>query len=205
MSDRVKTGNRLMLAGVVLLLCAVILLLYNLNRDWDAKNASYEIISELDNGMSFLAEQETQLPEAERVYPDDMDSVFIEGYEYIGYVTIPYLEIELPVCKTYAYEKLKVAPCRYAGNVADGSLVICAHNYRSHFGRLSRLSAGAEVRFKDVHGNVTLYRVSGMEVLSPRAIREIKVSDADLTLFTCTYGGRTRYVVRCQKENRDTQ
>ena len=56
------------------------------------------------------------------------------------------------------------------------------------------------MRFKDVHGAVTRYKVVSSAVLAPTAIDEVKQSDADLTLFTCTYGGRTRFAVRCEKQ-----
>ena len=194
-----RHGERLMLVGGGLLLMAVILLLYNLNRDWDAKNAGYEILSELDEAVA-ASEFHTVQWEASPIFPDDMDSVYIGDYEYVGYLTIPALGVELPVCKTWSYEKLKTAPCRYAGTPDGKDLVICAHNYRSHFGRLPRLAIGAEVRFKDVHDTVTRYKVTASNILQPTAIEDVKQSDADLTLFTCTYGGRTRYVVRCEKQ-----
>ena len=201
MSRKRKLGERMMLCGGVLLLLAAILLLYNLNCDWDAKNAGFEILSELDEAVAagdFHAAPTEQTP----AFPDDMDSVYIGEYEYVGYLTIPALGVELPVCKTWSYNKLKKAPCRYAGTPNGNDLVICAHNYRSHSGRLPRLAVGAEVRFKDVRGVVTRYKVTQSGVTQPTAIDEVKQSDADLTLFTCTYGGRTRYVVRCEKQTK---
>ena len=95
-----RHGERLMIIGGVLLLLAVILLLYNLNRDWDAKNAGYEILSELDEAVA--ASEFHPVPQEETpAFPDDMDSVYIGDYEYVGYLTIPALGVELPVCKTW--------------------------------------------------------------------------------------------------------
>ena len=199
MSKRKKLGERLILCGGVLLLLAVILLLYNMNRDWDAKNAGYEVLSELDEAVAAGDYRPAPTEEAPS-FPDDMDSVYIGEYEYVGYLTIPSLNLELPICKTWSYEKLKTAACRYAGTPDGNDLVICAHNFRSQFGRLHRLTVGAEVRFKDVRGVVTRYKVTTSEVMEPTSIDDVKDSDADLTMFTCTYGGRTRYVVRCEKQ-----
>ena len=36
-----------------------------------------------------------------------------------------------------------------------------------------------------------------METLMPTAVEEMESGDWDLTLFTCTVGGRTRVAVRC--------
>ena len=198
MSTQRKVGNALIAVGCVFLIASVIWLLYNLNRDWDAKQASTKILDSLDEAISEGVYHDS-LEDGAPDFPDDMDSINIDGYEYVGYITIPDLEVELPVTKTWSLDKLKISPCRYSGNVQDNDLVICAHNYRSHFGRLRQLNTGAAVRFKDVHGNVTRYKVVASEILEPTAIEDMTFSDADLTLFTCTYGGLTRYTVRCEK------
>ena len=38
------------------------------------------------------------------------------------------------------------------------------------------------------------------EVLQPEEVRKMVISGYDLTLFTCTKGGLTRYTVRCMRE-----
>ena len=75
--------------------------------------------------------------------------------------------------------------------------MICAHNYRSHFGPIHRLPVGAQVLLKTVDGNLYQYQVSATEIVSPFAVADVTSGEWDLTLFTCTLGGRTRYVVRC--------
>ena len=43
--------------------------------------------------------------------------------------------------------------------------MIAGHNYRSHFGPLSNLDTGDEVRFEDVNGRQFIYQVAETEVL----------------------------------------
>ena len=81
-------------------------------------------------------------------------------------------------------------------------MVIAAHNYRSHFGRLKDLPQGEEVIFTDMDGNVFRYRTAEMEILSPFAVEEMTSGDWDMTLFTCTVGGQSRVTVRCVLEER---
>ena len=76
--------------------------------------------------------------------------------------------------------------------------MIAAHNYSSHFGRLKNLSQGDEVTFTDVDGNVFSYVVAALETLSPYAVEEMTSGGWDLTLFTCTIGGKSRVTVRCE-------
>lgn len=122
----------------------------------------------------------------------------IKGNYYIGILEIPLLKLSLPVMSDWSYPKLRVAPCRYAGSVYSGDLVIAGHNYSRHFGSIKRLQDGDEVRFTDADGNVFFYTVTRLEQLGRYDVDKMKHSDSDLTLFTCTYGGRSRVTVRCR-------
>jgi sortase A len=78
-------------------------------------------------------------------------------------------------------------------------LVICAHNYQSHFGRLNTLKTGDLVQFMDMEGNLFTYQVVSFEILQPNQAELLRSGGWDLTLFTCTIGGQTRFTVRCEK------
>ena len=54
-----------------------------------------------------------------------------------------------------------------------------------------------DVTITDVDGHIFAYEVISLESLMPTAVEEMESGDWDLTLFTCTVGGRTRVVVRC--------
>ena len=129
-----------------------------------------------------------------------MPAVEIEGERFIGILYIPALELELPVMETWSYQGLRTAPCRYCGSAYLDNMVICGHNYPSHLGLLTELRCGAEISFSDMDGNHFRYVICGMEVMtadSADIIRE--ASGGDLTLFTCTPGGKTRYAVFCRR------
>ena len=115
----------------------------------------------------------------------------------LGCLTIPRLELELPVLSEWSYENLKTAPFRYSGSVDGGDLVLIAHNYRTHFGPIRRLKPGDRVSFEDMDGTVFVYWVTANEVVLPTALEEVTAGEHDLTLITCTYGGKTRVVVYC--------
>ena len=123
----------------------------------------------------------------------------IDGYGYIGYLSIPKLELDLPIMSQWDNKRLRIAPCRYVGSVRGEDLVLMAHNYAKHFGRLSQLSQGDMVIFTDMDGVVTQYQVMAQDILAPDAVEEMTAGAFDLTLFTCTYGGRSRVTVYCDK------
>lgn len=123
----------------------------------------------------------------------------IDGQDYIGILQIPSFGLSLPIIDQWSYPSLRIAPCRYDGSAYMDNFIIAAHNYTSHFSHLKDLEAGDEIRFTDNDGNVFHYEVIMMEILEPTAIEEMKSSEWDLTLFTCTVGGSYRVTVRCKK------
>ena len=116
----------------------------------------------------------------------------------MGTVSVPALELTLPVAAEWSYPQLRQTPCRYSGTAYAGNLVIAAHNYTRHFGRLKALSPGDEVVFTDVDGHVFRYQVAELETLAPTAVEDMTDSGWELTLFTCTIGGQARVAVRCR-------
>lgn len=127
----------------------------------------------------------------------EMTEVEIDGYGYVGYLSIPALGLELPIMGGWDYTRLNIAPCRYTGTARGEDLVLMAHNYARHFGRLSELAAGDQILFTDMDGSVYSYEVIALDILAPTAVEEMTAGEFDLTLFTCTYGGRSRVTVYC--------
>ena len=129
----------------------------------------------------------------------DVPVVEIVGDEYIGSMEIPARVLSRPVMREWSNEKLKPAPCRYAGSAYAGGFVVAGHNYRAHFTPLKNLEPGTRISFQDVEGNLFFYEVSELETLKPQEVENMKDRGWDLTLFTCTYGGKNRLAVRCRK------
>lgn len=129
----------------------------------------------------------------------DMPTKNVYGEKYLGVLEIPALSLKLPVMDEWSYKRLRKSPCRYTGSAYLDDMVIMAHNYSSHFGRINALSPGDSVFFTDVDGNAFKYRVLDVETLGSKAVGDMLSGDWDLTLFTCTIGGEYRVTVRCKR------
>lgn len=191
---RRKIGITLVTIGLCLILFAIGLLLYNNYENKRAQEQSDSII----NSIVKIANDSKEKNESDP-FDEDMKVVDIDSYGYIGYLAIPELNLKLPVMSEWDYSRLKVAPCRYYGSTKTDNLVICAHNYRSHFGYIGRLSVDSTIMFTDMEGTKQTYTVTSVEILQPTDTELVKDTGDDLILYTCTYGGRTRVVVRCEK------
>lgn len=184
-----------MFVGAALVIGALSLFLWNQYDDQRAEKSANRILKQLE-----LAVDEDTLPDP---YDSEMTVVDIDGYGYIGRISIPALNLELPVMSEWDYARLRIAPCRYTGSTKTDDLVIAAHNYRCHFGQIKNLEIGDEVYFVGMDGVVNYYTVAEIDILNPTAVEEMTSGEFDLTLFTCTYGGQSRVTVRCMRSQGD--
>ncbi len=185
-----KIGTGLITLGTVCLLSALSLWAYDVWDAWRAGQSVTDIQIELED-----AEDEIQ-----QTYPHEDDPfAMIDGYAYIGTLSVPRFGLELPVISTWSYPALRKAPCCYAGSAGTNDLVICGHNYERHFGHIHNLRPGDSVTFTNVLGHVFFYEVEEVVILQPTEVESMISGDWDLTLFTCTIGGRTRVTVRCRQ------
>lgn len=186
-----------MTLGTVFVGLAWILFVYNV---WDTNRAEQEAAKVLQKVESELREKSEEL-----FLPEDIDKkmseVVIDGYEYIGYLSIPSIKLEIPIMSQWSYAGLKIAPGRFWGSTFSDDLVLAGHNYKSHFGPIKWLAIETEVIFVDMDYRVWKYKVVDIETFDPVQVEEMitktEVSEWDLTLFTCNTSGQTRCAVRC--------
>ena len=202
---RSKLGLCFIFLGVLLLCGSLSLYLNNSEEELTAEQDVQVVMPQI---MEMIPTEPAPEVLAERLVPlelrepesFEMREVVIDGYAYIGYLGIPKLGLNLPIMSDWDYPRLKIAPCRYHGSINSEDLVLMAHNFRSHFGRIKELKAGDQVYFTDMDGVTTFYRVVSQDILPPNAVEEMTAGDFDLTLFTCTYGGASRVSVYCDME-----
>ena len=193
---RNKLGTICMILGTVLILAALSLFLWNRREAEQAGEAAADILPQV---VEQIAETAAEAPAPPDPVDPTMTEAEIDGYMYIGYLSIPALGLELPVMSEWDYNRLNIAPCRYSGSTKTDDLVIAAHNFAQHFGGLSGLTGGEQVIFVDMDNVVSTYTVVAVEILAPTAVEEMTNGEYDLSLYTCTYGGRSRVTVRCDR------
>lgn len=223
---RKRTNRRAILIslGCCCLIGAVALSIYN---QWDSERASEESLALMDSYSELLAIAIPDQEEAEATYniidpeeaqqnqshPDEtgenvsaepqMKHVAVNNFDICGIINVPAIDIKMAVIYDWSYPNLKSSACRYSGT-PDSQMIVIAHNYKRHFGGLNRLNPGDKVEFASADGKKYIYKVTGTETWATDQLREIIAGDDwDLTLFTCTFDGNHRIVVRCERETDD--
>jgi len=197
-----------MILGGLLLLGALGLAGYNLlseKRAEEASHAALELIMEampeetMPSAAVVNEQQELVIPKHILDPEREMPVVNVLGWEYIGLLEIPALNLSLPLMSEWSYAGLYYAPCRFAGGAYSDDFVIIGHNYSCHFGHLKNLPDGSAVYFTDVEGTRFEYVSVLHETLSPSAGEELCSGDWPLSIATCTVGGQARVVLRCER------
>lgn len=214
---RKALGASCLLLGAVLLVAA--LLLYRNNQieadeaDRAAQSVMDALIQVIPSDMASSDRSDAQQGEDDEFEEpmedesgedsenglDYMPDVVVDGYEYIGYLSFPVVEINLPVMAQWDYERLKIAPCRQFGSLENDNLVIAAHNYDRHFRYLHKAMEGDTVYFTDIEGNSVEYVIEKVQLLKPTQVAEVEESGYDLVMYTCTLDSSSRVVVFCNR------
>lgn len=209
-----KKGRLPVILGTVLLLAALSLVLWNNYRQQTSSKKMNGILSSLllqmpqadDDLSSNGALGQNNSKNDAAALPNQSETSYSEEYieveqkRYIGVLQIPSLNLELPIMADYSYNELYNSPCRYFGSIETSDIVIAAHNYRYFFGPIDNLNSGDKLIFTDVNGCVFTYSVVQSEIISANDVG-LLLADSDewdMTLFTCTWSGTSRIVVRAQ-------
>ena len=192
-----KFGKYFIAIGIFLVVLSVSMIIYNDYIDLEAGRRSSVILGSIKNS---IAENSENIISEETI---EMKTINIDGYDYIGTITIPSLSLELPIMSEFNYDRLQIAPCRYYGSIYTDDLIICGHSYKSHFKSLASLEQKEIIIFTDVTGKDYIYEVLEIEVLNPKEVSKMIDNEFDLTLYTCTNDGLNRVTIRCNKVKED--
>lgn len=209
--NKKRAGSVFVVIGAVLMLSALLLFLYNTVEAKQAGKASDEALSAIREAMKEEAlsaeapsDEAATDPTAETeeeivTEPETLETVEIEGYDYIGYLSIPAYELELPIMSQISAERLYKAPCLQYGSPMTNDAVIAGHNYKYHFLPLHNIEIGEKVTFTYMNGFVVEYRVVQRTIIAPTDIAAVQESEHDLVMYTCTSGGASRVAVYCDR------
>ena len=202
-----QIGKIFTITGLLLFAAALALSVYNLWDGYRAEQSREKLLEEYRDKNQNISGEGEQAEESDGQIPDyqlnpemEMPEITLEdldGAACIGVLEIPKINLKLPVLSEWSYPLLKKAPCRYSGSAYLDNLVIAAHNYRTHFGKLKELETGDEVIFTDAAGNRFEYKVAVVEALTPQSVEDMTSGEWALSLFTCTLDGKNRVTVRC--------
>ena len=144
--ERNNKGNILITLGLLLMVSALILVGYNRYTDQRALKRSDDLLDQvktaIEEGVDGYEVDLEARPDYERIENLQLPVGVINDKVCVGIIRIPTQGLELPVIAEFSMEELETAPCLYYGSPYRHNLVLCAHNFDSHFLRIRCMEQG---------------------------------------------------------------
>lgn len=123
------------------------------------------------------------------------------GYQTVGKIKIPKLEIEKYILSETTEETLKAAVTKTCGPKVNeiGNFCISGHNYEQTFGRIKELEVGDEIIITDTYNREVKYQVYKIYKVNPTdtsCLSQETNGEREVTLITCTLGAIKRNIVK---------
>lgn len=194
---KIKRSTILVTLGIISILAAAALYGYNVYTNVTSEKASKKILEDL---KAEISEVNPGISENNEETNESEFFLIVDDTKYCGILEIPSINVELPVSKDYSYEQMSESLCRYSGNLQDGNMIICGHNYKSFLIDIGNVNEGDSVIFTDCYGNPTEFIVTEVELIGGYQLQKLldESSGWDLSVFSCNYSGYSRYVLRCE-------
>ena len=168
-------------------------------------------VSEDDILVVALNEHAEEIPVEPQVL-DQFNTVYKapsgKEYKVDSILNIPSLSINYPVLSETTYELLKISITKFWGGEPNtvGNYCIVGHNYDGKdifFGKLNRIQNGDTVTLQDKTGKIMNYKVYNKFIVDPKDVActsQLTNGKKEMTLITCSEGGKTRLIVKCRAE-----
>lgn len=129
-------------------------------------------------------------------------------YKVDSILNIPSIQITYPVLSETSDELLKISINKFWGGEPNsvGNYCIVGHNYDGKdifFGKLNQVENGDIVELQDKTGEILKYKVYDMFIVQPTDVActsQLTNGKKEMTLITCSDGGKTRLIVKCRAE-----
>lgn len=140
------------------------------------------------------------------------ENVTMNGYNVIGIVKIPKIELEYPILDIDTYnpeetkEPMKISIVKYWGGKVNeyGNLSIAGHNNYdgTMFGKTKNLNIGDIVELTDLENQTIQYQIYNIFVTDPNDVTILQTNDKtirEVTLITCTNGNKNRLILKARE------
>lgn len=143
---------------------------------------------------------------------ETQENVTMNGYNVIGIVKIPKINLEYPILDIDTYnpeetkEPMKISIVKYWGGKVNeyGNLSIAGHNNYdgTMFGKTKKLKIGDIVELIDLENQTIQYQIYNIFVTDPNDVTILETKDEtirEVTLITCTNGNRSRLILKAKE------
>lgn len=179
--------------GVALILGAVSVAAFT---DLSGDRAQENTARILERAQALLPERVDHVPQERG--NNSMASMEIEGVNVAGILEVPRYGRTLPLGAIWDTGLVASMPCRFAGSIYDGSLIIGAVGEAGQLDFAARLEVGEEICLTDMEGGRYTYRIAAIHHAKHATLEKLQSGDYPLTVFVKDPETGEYLLIRCE-------
>ena len=153
--------------------------------------------------INTVADIKVKLEEIKESENDEKTITKYKGYDIVGIIEIPKINIEYPIINQTSDETMALSITKFWGNNVNdiGNFTMAGHNYfdGTMFSNTNKLNIEDTIKMTDLDGKTIEYKVFDKYIIDPndvKCVQSVKENTREITLITCIYGRNNRLVVK---------
>lgn len=190
---KITISNILLFVLIIIAIIIVVLIAIEYSKRYKNEENIKEVMSEVYENVQ--KENNKEIPYIE-----------YEGYQVIGTVKIPKINIEYPILIESTKDSLKKSIARFGDNEVNeiGNLCLAGHNYidGSMFGKINQLEKEDQIYISDLYGNEVSYKIFNKYITNPNddtVLESVNKEKREITLITCINGNKDRLIIKARE------
>lgn len=156
--------------------------------------------------INTVADIKVKLEEIKESENDEKTITKYKGYDIVGIIEIPKINIEYPIINQTSDETMALSITKFWGNNVNdiGNFTMAGHNYfdGTMFSNTNKLNIEDTIKMTDLDGKTIEYKVFDKYIIDPndvRCVQSVKENTREITLITCINGRNNRLVVKARE------
>ena len=156
--------------------------------------------------INTVADIKVKLEEIKESENDEKTITKYKGYDIVGIIEIPKINIEYPIINQTSDETMALSITKFWGNNVNdiGNFTMAGHNYfdGTMFSNTNKLNIEDTIKMTDLDGKTIEYKVFDKYIIDPNDVKceqSLKENTREITLITCINGRNNRLVVKARE------
>lgn len=156
--------------------------------------------------INTVADIKVKLEEIKESENDEKTITKYKGYDIVGIIEIPKINIEYPIINQTSDEAMALSITKFWGNNVNdiGNFTMAGHNYfdGTMFSNTNKLNIEDTIKMTDLDGKTIEYKVFDKYIIDPndvKCVQSVKENTREITLITCINGRNNRLVVKARE------
>lgn len=156
--------------------------------------------------INTVADIKVKLEEIKESENDEKTITKYKGYDIVGIIEIPEINIEYPIINQTSDEAMALSITKFWGNNVNdiGNFTMAGHNYfdGTMFSNTNKLNIEDTIKMTDLDGKTIEYKVFDKYIIDPndvKCVQSVKENTREITLITCINGRNNRLVIKARE------